>query len=534
MTHSKNGKLIIYNKDSNMGSCYCIQFSFNDINECVIEYTDCDGNPVSDTFYSGVSYSICSQDEEPTTSCISFAFTGVTFYINCLCENGECVGTPILPRNECDVITIFPMGVECLVNNPTQSGIFDGSASLIITGGTPPYTIIWDNGNISPAITNLGPGEYGATVIDYYGDFTANTICVLTGSTPTPSPTPTPTPTPIPTYNELCFIITRNIGMFTFDETIQFTYNGEYNGKPTWISDDTLYDIVWMSGSSRWEVSGWTTGSIVNINPGTPPIIGWQGIGTFGIQSISVAEGSCEDLGIVSYKVYKNDPTCGCNGSIIFDVVQGYPPYQYSINGGNTYQESPIFNNLCYGDYVVKVLDYSGNTNVQPITLSEPPPPTNYTLQLNLNYGLGIFDLSITPTLPNGVSVSFDLIHTKQFMVSPNVGAATYTNDVTLNVDGSPVSYDSTSENSSVVLLSNKECLGGTNTTTNTINTWNQITMISGTIVNGSFSNQINPITPLVNCYGIGGYYSIYLDNVNISGCECCNVVIVNPPEPPQ
>ena len=75
-------------------------------------------------------------------------------------------------QNECNVITIFPMVIECMGINPSTPTASDGQMSVSITGGTPPYTIIWSNGNVSPAINNLSVGEYSVTVIDYYGDFT--------------------------------------------------------------------------------------------------------------------------------------------------------------------------------------------------------------------------------------------------------------------------------------------------------------------------------------------------------------------------
>jgi len=91
--------------------------------------------------------------------------------------------TPTIRRpNECDVITIFPMGVTCSVLQPSGERSFDGAATLIITGGTPPYTIFWEVGSYAPALSNIGVGEYKATVIDYYGDFTENTTCVLTAT----------------------------------------------------------------------------------------------------------------------------------------------------------------------------------------------------------------------------------------------------------------------------------------------------------------------------------------------------------------
>jgi hypothetical protein len=114
-------------------------------------------------------------------------------------------------RNECDVITVFPMGISCVAQNPSTFGASDGELSVAITGGTPPYVVSWSNGNISPAINNLTVGEYTATVVDYYGDFTATTVCTLsvekdcefgaiaTNFVTEPSPTPTPTHTPTPT-----------------------------------------------------------------------------------------------------------------------------------------------------------------------------------------------------------------------------------------------------------------------------------------------------------------------------------------------
>ncbi len=88
--------------------------------------------------------------------------------------------------NECDVITIFPMTIECDSINPSTSTSNDGRVSVSITGGTPPYKYIWGgsiSGNISPAVMNLSVGSYPVTVIDYWGDFTATTTCQLTSTT---------------------------------------------------------------------------------------------------------------------------------------------------------------------------------------------------------------------------------------------------------------------------------------------------------------------------------------------------------------
>jgi hypothetical protein len=80
--------------------------------------------------------------------------------------------------NTCDIITLYPLGVECIVTDAYSPFTTDGSISLFITGGTSPYNVTWSGGGSQlQTLTNLAPGEYTATVIDYFGDFTATTTC---------------------------------------------------------------------------------------------------------------------------------------------------------------------------------------------------------------------------------------------------------------------------------------------------------------------------------------------------------------------
>jgi hypothetical protein len=121
--------------------------------------------------------------------------------------------------NTCEQITILPLSLSCLSINPTTTTSLNGVLSLVIIGGTPPYTVVWtlQNGTqvTGQTIYNQGVGSYTCNVTDKYGDFSATTTCVLSvpsncvfmaGATeyfppaPTPSPTPTPTQTPFPTF----------------------------------------------------------------------------------------------------------------------------------------------------------------------------------------------------------------------------------------------------------------------------------------------------------------------------------------------
>lgn len=110
-------------------------------------------------------------------------------------------------RNECGVITIFPMYVSCNSTNPSSSTASDGIASLFISGGTPPYLIQWNNGSIGQSINNLSSGSYVATVTDSNGDYLITSTCNLLGPTPIVTPTPVVTPTPLPLY-DFCLTFT--------------------------------------------------------------------------------------------------------------------------------------------------------------------------------------------------------------------------------------------------------------------------------------------------------------------------------------
>jgi gliding motility-associated-like protein len=66
-------------------------------------------------------------------------------------------------------------------------------------------------------------------------------------------------------------------------------------------------------------------------------------------------------------------PSCGLsNGSITVAATGGVPGYQYSINGGTTYQSSGTFTGLPSGTYNILVLDNNGCTGGVTVPLIEP------------------------------------------------------------------------------------------------------------------------------------------------------------------
>jgi len=460
--------------------------------------------------------------------------------------------------NECEPITILDMEVYCVVLEPSSKTSNDGAASLLISGGTPPYTIIWDNGNISPAIGNLSVGSYGATVVDFYGDFTAKTVCVLTGQTPTPPPTPPPTSSPIPTGQQFCMSFDAQFTNIVDSETqtVSISFEDNFivdsfiNSKPSWGTIGGAHRIYWEPSPSPgfWKLSASTTPFplVINYNSSEPPTnpTDWIITAVLPGYTLNITNGSCSGFfGLNPYMlenpnielfVVKNNTICGCEGSIVANATGGNTPYQFSIDGGVTYKNFPIFDNLCSGDYTVTVKDVSGYTKSLQVTINPPQLPTTYAVKLTntsttpVNNGLITTKtyqskIEVTPPLPNSVTITFDIVHNNLFSTSTTQESALLTTNTILEKNSTPISY--TNSNLS------------TGTTTNTLNgCQDQLIYFSsnteiweGLTYTNSDEVIINTTTSVVKNFLTGcdigaSEDKFYLTNVKITGCNCCNV----------
>ena len=522
-----------------MGSSTCNCYEFTAETTGLASYTDCDnitqfipitvGNiynfctndisnfngatrlPTSTTLLGGCVDGVCLALTTTTTTFFPITTTTTTFFPS--------PNTPLEPTNECDVITIFPMGVECVSIDPSFSDTFDGSASLYITGGTPPYEILWENGSVGTTINNLGVGEYKATVTDSYGDFLITSTCVLSAETPSPVTTTTSTTPPI-VFDDLCVIYTTPIGNTFQSDFSDFIYNGIFNDKPSWLSSDSEFFMYWNTGTTEeWLISGNTSFVVYNPNPDTPPLNGWQILGAVKT-IITVVEGSCDNLPPLSMQLSFNNPSCVSNGSIIVSASGGIPPYQYSKNGGTTFQFNPIFNNLGGGNYSIVTKDSTGSLQTQLVTLTTSSTPTTYNIALSRS-GNNL-SISVTPTLPNGVDVIFDLITNSQFNVAPLPTSATNNSGANILVNGSPVIPNSPIINNTTIT----NLCNGTTYITTTSSTWSNITLNNTSTFSGVVFNTVNPVLPSPTCYAATSYTNVYINNAKIQGCECCNVLI--------
>ena len=81
-------------------------------------------------------------------------------YCVTLVDNNKCA---IL---ECITINAQPLDVTVETQEITCPGDTDASLTADVTGGTPPYSFLWGNGETTQTIENLGPGDYDVTVTD--------------------------------------------------------------------------------------------------------------------------------------------------------------------------------------------------------------------------------------------------------------------------------------------------------------------------------------------------------------------------------
>jgi len=370
--------------------------------------------------------------------------------------------------NQCNVLTIFPMGLQCVVTGTTGIQATDGAIYLNITGGTPPYNVMWDNNNTGPYLEFLTLGSYTATVIDNFGDYTATTTCILQLPSPTPTLIPPPTPTPSSVYYDFCINITQNN---TITRT-HFTNNGVVNNKPSWISDDYQYVVNWNTSIAKWvyklvTYSG-TSFNIVNSNPSVPPINNWQYFG--GNASVTGNIGYCITGTPLSMTVQPNSPIYGSDGSIYITPLGGVGPYKYSITNGLTYQTSQFFTGLNGGTYNVVISGSNLTTYAQIVTLITPPPPTFYTVNLTtappqilvntntvLTKGYNT-NISVSPQLPSGTTITLNLQHVNLFKASPTPNIASATTISILYKNNTPYTATTNSTTTATTLSTKVGC----------------------------------------------------------------------------
>jgi hypothetical protein len=343
-------------------------------------------------------------------------------------------------------------------------------------------------------------------------------------------------------YKDFCFIYYPTIGGANLSNTLQFTQTSlDSNGLPIWTCDtDTSMTISWNSTNNIWVMNGFdliegvtvTSQSLSNSNPPR----NWVMNGSELPYTVKITDGSCVSEKKSTFPVSINQPTCLCDGSIIFNVNLDNPPYSYSIDNGVTYSSSPIFTNLCSGIYVLSVVDSIGDTYSKTITLDKPTTSTTYILSLNTTTSVPVSNeisfvnnyettISVSPPLPDGTTITFDLIHTNNFYSSPTSGTSVLTTGTVLSKNLSAVTYNSIVTGNTQSVNTTPGCQNQFVYQSDINELWNSITMTNSDTITISTTSRVDKTTTGLCVVGSSNdTYSIV--NATISGCDCCSIIV--------
>ena len=192
--------------------------------------------------------------------------------------------------------------------------------------------------------------------------------------------------------------VAATIGSFNSDVTFTASFSngfsgfgvGIYNPNPTVVTHSTVNTNPLCNGSLDGSI-------VVTANGGTPPYqysidggITWQSSNTFnglvaGNYDVIVEDNAANqstpsvvtliDPSPITFTEISTDPICNgaSDGTITITASGGTGSYQYSIDGGSSYQISATFNGLAAGNYNILVQDNNGClSNSSSIALTDP------------------------------------------------------------------------------------------------------------------------------------------------------------------
>ncbi|HAP01222.1 MAG TPA: hypothetical protein DCQ93_04780, partial [Bacteroidetes bacterium] len=91
--------------------------------------------------------------------CAGFYCGTITDANGCPCEACEMISEP-------DALQVSILGTDATI---CQGNDCDGSADLLVSGGTSPYIYSWSNGATTEDLSGLCSGYYSVTVTDLHG-----------------------------------------------------------------------------------------------------------------------------------------------------------------------------------------------------------------------------------------------------------------------------------------------------------------------------------------------------------------------------
>lgn len=298
------------------------------------------------------------------------------------------------------------------ITNPiTCNDSCNGALSVLLSGGTPPYRVLWGNGSTDTSLTNLCAGTYNYTVTDTNNCSSFFSFTLTEPAAINPNPTIdssncglgngqislNPTGGVLP-YSYSWAGVVPNPGNSSivsnlFSGSYQVTItdaSGCERSFPFTVNDsagpiDTNTNIILPScigqadGSLSISPSGgvapysviWSNGTIGNtasgLSSGLYTVTVFDAAGCQFVKNIKLND----PAPIETNSIFSN-VTCNglCNGGIALTPSGGSGSYNILWSTGST---APTIGNLCPGGYGVTVTDGNGCSITDTFTITEPP-----------------------------------------------------------------------------------------------------------------------------------------------------------------
>ncbi|MEZ5001805.1 MAG: T9SS type A sorting domain-containing protein [Chitinophagales bacterium] len=263
-----------------------------------------------------------------------------------------------------------PSAIEITAVSVTDvdcNGAATGAINISVSGGTPPYSYLWSNGDVTQDITDLVAGDYVGIITDANG-------CTIVS--------------PAVTVGEPAAI----------EVTEAVVTDVDCNGASTGSIDITVdggtppYTYAWSNGATTEDLVGVPAGDYFGIITDANGCI-------FASPILTVNEP--EALAISSVDVTNNLCNGDEEGAIDIEVTGGTEPYSYLWSNGETSQD---ISGLAAGSYTGVITDANGCELTATVTVGEPAaifealPPT--VTQISCN---GETDGAIDITIQGGV-----------------------------------------------------------------------------------------------------------------------------------
>jgi gliding motility-associated-like protein len=240
---------------------------------------------------------------------------------------------------ECSLDTSFTL-VElnpeiALVMSATDvlcHGDYTGTAEVNVSGGSPPYSYLWSNGQTNAAISAINAGSYIVTITDAIG-------CIKTDSIYVDEP---------PTHVETTIVASHVV---CFGENNGFANLTAFDGTPG-------YSYLWSNGSTTQDIDALFAGQyFVTVTDANNCIT---------IDTVEILE---PDL--LTAEVIGTDVSCYglSDGSIDLSVSGGVSPYAYVWNNAANSQD---LTGLFAGTYTVTVTDSHDCLALAQYTIEAP------------------------------------------------------------------------------------------------------------------------------------------------------------------